>query len=340
MIYFSNNVASICDDICKNIVSLSDVDKISREYAEYHIELVGESKKKGWDPHTWITLIPPKCWTKRVYGRSIHVKCSKKTKRKLLTSFIKSNGFNILTLLNFVINCEKSQLYSNHILVAIILKSLFKYKCHLLARYIIYLIDKYFDLINVKDKIFDINIQYGFWSCTHDGSDHLDVNTSPFIIYNIDSNVEDRDMTKSKITFTKDERIKLEEKVPDDLESQYELHRQWCQYIKYDWYIPGEISGLHVHQYLYDEWSVYLRDLIYIQAFEGENVIKKHNISVENRRKFFYYVDCEKVERNRVPLAPLTWVIGPIIPIHKDINFYPKWLSRVTPNQKYQPCWL
>ena len=233
-----------------------------------------------------------------------------------------------------MLNCEKSELYSNHILVAIILKSLFKHKCHSLARYIIYLIDKHFDLISVKNKTFDINIQYGFWSCSNeDDSDLLDVNTSSFIIYNIDNNVKDRSKLKDncKIVFTEEDRKKLEEKIPDNLKSQYELHRQWCQYIKADWYIPSDAIGsnANVRKYFVDEYSMYVRDLIYIQVFGGQNVSKKHKISVENRRKFFYYMDCETVDTKRV-----RQIITPLAPIVDDIDYYPKWLWQVTQNER------
>ena len=111
-------------------------------------------------------LLDPLYWTQMSVSRSMYIECSKKTKAQLVAFYgqLDSNGLIVLSLLNFVINCEQSKLYSNHILVAIVLKSFFKHGCDALTRYIIYLIDKHFDLINLKTKTFDVNIQYGFWS--------------------------------------------------------------------------------------------------------------------------------------------------------------------------------
>ena len=69
------------------------MDKISRKYAQYHNynEMTGTHNKRRWDPSTWLKLIPPLCWTKRTYGCSIHVNCSKQTKQKLSNSFVSSN---------------------------------------------------------------------------------------------------------------------------------------------------------------------------------------------------------------------------------------------------------
>ena len=166
----------------------------------------------------------------------------------------------ILALLNFIINCELSQLYSHHILVSIIIKSLFKNKCHALARYIIYLIDEHFDLINVENKIFDIGIRHGFWTGE---------NWDKFIVYNI-SSIDNNNSTHSLVpdeidvkqiyfdnmnidSIYKNKFAIVQEHKPTfivhdtspncvDLEAQYELHRQWCQFILDGWFLPCTIK--------------------------------------------------------------------------------------------------
>ena len=340
-IWFTKNQSIIYDNIRNDILNgIGDILSIEKDHIITSYHNYRRYNKNRWihpfyDPKTH-DILHVYMFSHNNGSRNLHINLPKSAADKLIhclddscidnwTTINKSMvEIAILRLLSLIIKCESSKLYSFHVLTAIILRNLFKHKCHALARYILFVIDDNFNIINCNRYEFDCNVQFAFKNLNHE-----------YIIYNISKAIPNKkrilklqEQNKFAINYHNWHMI---HKLPKENNNQdkYEMHRQWCQLMNNRNIVFDSVLYNRSAFHSYDEWEeemeqrVYSRDILWLQHFGSKNCSKYANVDFAFRRCSFVAANYDRTIKDYIDM------LGVDAKDRKYIDYYPDWLNSI-----------